>query len=307
MPMADDHADDRQHLVDYLLGNLPDEEAERLDERTFSDDEFVWRLRELENDLIDQYARGELSGPALERFRSSYLSSPDRHARVAFAETLHTLERRADTHAVRNAAAPGENMRSSALSLPWGLAAAAVLLLAVASYLLVQNRRLRTEADQARAEQASLSQRAQDLQGQLQSERSTADRMQAEIDSLRETLAKLRPTAMASFLLLPPTRGVGRIPTITVPRGTTDVTLRLVLETDEFSAYSAALREVSGGAVVSRTGPLTSAAEAERRSVVVQVPAATLKSRTYTVDLSGQRAGGPAELLTSYTFRVVLE
>jgi hypothetical protein len=307
MPMVDDHTEDRQHLVDYLLGNLPDEEAERLDERTFSDDEFLWRLRALENDLIDEYARGELSGPVKERFRSSYLSSPDRQARVAFAETLHTLERRTETHAVATASVPGGNTRRSAFSVPGGLAAAAVLVLAVASYLLVQNRRLRTEVDQVRAEQASLSQRAQDLQGQLQDERSTADRMRAEIDSLRETLAKLRPTAIASFLLLPPTRGVGRIPTVTIPRGTTDVTLRLLLETDDFPTYSAALREVAGGAVVSRTGPLTSAAEADRRAVVVRIPAGTLKSQTYTVDLSGQRASAPAELLTSYTFRVVLE
>jgi hypothetical protein len=305
--MADDDADDRQHLIDYLLGNLPDEEADRLDEQTFSDDELVWRLRALENDLIDEYASGELSGSMVERFRSSYLSSPARHARVAFAEAWHTLEHRTDVRTVPTISSRDADTRRSAFSVPWGFAAAAVLVLAAGAYLLVQNWRLRTEVDQARVDRATLSQQARDLQEQLQRERSTADGVRAELDALREALAKARPSAIASFLLLPPTRGAGRIPAVAIPPEATDVTLRLVLETDDYPTYRAALKELAAGTVVFRSEPLKSTADGDRRVVPVQIPGSSLKAQTYAVDLSGKSASGAEELLTSYTFRVVLK
>ena len=44
--------DDRQ-LVDYLLGVLPEEELERLDEASIVDDDVAARLCDVENDLID--------------------------------------------------------------------------------------------------------------------------------------------------------------------------------------------------------------------------------------------------------------
>src|SRR6266542_2247099 len=77
--------DDAQ-LVRYLLGLLPDEEAEHVDELTVADDDVAWRVRGVENDLVDAYVRGTLDGEALARFESFYLSSPLRRAKVTFAK-----------------------------------------------------------------------------------------------------------------------------------------------------------------------------------------------------------------------------
>ena len=52
-------------LVRYLLGSLPHEEAERLDELSIADDTVASRLSEAENDLVDAYIRNELSGETL--------------------------------------------------------------------------------------------------------------------------------------------------------------------------------------------------------------------------------------------------
>ena len=59
-------------IVQYLLGSLSEEETESFDELCFVDDEFAERLSAVENDLVDTYVRGELSGPKLGRFDSHY-------------------------------------------------------------------------------------------------------------------------------------------------------------------------------------------------------------------------------------------
>ena len=76
---------DDQQLVRYLLGLLSDEDAERLDELSIADDGLAWRLRAVENDLIDRYVGGTLDGETLERFESFYLSSERRRQKVKFA------------------------------------------------------------------------------------------------------------------------------------------------------------------------------------------------------------------------------
>ena len=91
MSSADKHEYDEQLITRYLLGAVSGEEAERLDELSISDDEFAWGLNAIENDLVDGYARGELSGDTLERFKKFYLSSPKRLEKVEFAKTLLRL------------------------------------------------------------------------------------------------------------------------------------------------------------------------------------------------------------------------
>jgi anti-sigma factor RsiW len=76
---------DDRHLIRYLLGLLPDDEAERLDEQTLVDDEAAARLRSVENDLVDAYVSGTLDAEARERFESFYLASPRRREKVKFA------------------------------------------------------------------------------------------------------------------------------------------------------------------------------------------------------------------------------
>src|SRR5262245_5872489 len=64
-----------KELQSYLLGLLPDEDAERLDELSIIDDQVAERLRIVEDDLVDAYVNGELTGATLERFESHYLAS----------------------------------------------------------------------------------------------------------------------------------------------------------------------------------------------------------------------------------------
>src|SRR5262249_22524789 len=93
MSSPDKQTYDDRLLTRYLLGALPDEEVERLDELCIVDDELASRLQALENDLVDAYVRGEISGEDLGHFESFYLSSARRRQKAEFAAALLELEK----------------------------------------------------------------------------------------------------------------------------------------------------------------------------------------------------------------------
>jgi hypothetical protein len=94
MSLLEDSGHDDQQLARYLLGLLPDEDAERLDEASIADDEVAAWLRVVEDGLVDAYASGNLAGELLERFESVYLSSPRRRQKVRLAaRLLRTVDR----------------------------------------------------------------------------------------------------------------------------------------------------------------------------------------------------------------------
>jgi hypothetical protein len=184
------HVDDDQVLARYLLGSASAEEVERLDEHSIADDQLALRLHEVENDLVDAYVRGELAGETLERFQSHYLCTPARRSKVSFAQALLAYQ-----SGPARASAPATS-RGRWLSTPWiiprwGPAAALLLLLIAAGYLLVQNTRLRNQATAARAERTTLQQRAQELERQLDAQRSADGETAKELARVRESLAQL--------------------------------------------------------------------------------------------------------------------
>lgn len=72
MCAAQEQNDNGQLLTRYLLGGLTADEQDRLGDLSITDDEFALRLRSAENELVDAYARGELSGEIVHRFRTVY-------------------------------------------------------------------------------------------------------------------------------------------------------------------------------------------------------------------------------------------
>src|SRR5947209_6214510 len=185
MPVSGEPIRDDQILVQYLLGSLPEDQSERLDELSVSDEDFVWRLHAAENDLVDAYVRNTLSGETLERFRSFYLSSPLRREKVKVAETLLALKYE-----------PPSSRRwfSAPMVIPrWGLAASLAGALLLAGVLIYDNARLRYQVqEEAKKEDAR--------QQQPPEERAPA------------------PVTVA-MALMPPVRGAGKIPELAVPRG----------------------------------------------------------------------------------------
>lgn len=309
-------------LTSYLLGALPPQEEELLDERSIADEEFYLRLDAVENDLVDSYVRGELASETLERFKVGYLSSPSRVQKVEFARALVQLERRRSAGATteeRTAASaiPKPNDRKPKTprtarwiqvgGLQWGLAAAAVLLLFISGFLLVQNARLRKQEAEARSQQATTAQRQQEIENQLNEQRSANAGLLKELEQLRESLPGSQSLKTVAFLLLPPTRGASQITKVTIPPGMDRVALRMRLETDGFPVYRAALKDLATNQTIWRSGDLKARSKGPMTQIAVTLAAGIFQPRSYAIEVSGVSSEGSQELLTTYTFKVMIE
>ena len=79
---------DDEGLRRYLLGLLPEPEAEALEQDSLASPEVLDRVRAVEHDLLDDYAAGRLGAEDVARFESRYLASPRLRDRVTAARAL---------------------------------------------------------------------------------------------------------------------------------------------------------------------------------------------------------------------------
>jgi hypothetical protein len=269
---------DDEVLVRYLVGALPDEEAERLDELSIADDGFAARLDEAENDLVDAYARGRLTGETLERFRSFYLASPERMKKVALAEALLAREKRTARPRVAI-------LRPRSL-----LGMAAALLLVTGAYRLAEN--LRRPGGNTAPPVAAVKAPVVRAPGPAQPE------------PIAPAPTPAPAPRIVALLLLPQTRGVARPPSVSVPPGTDFLALRLQLDSADFTSYRALLRDPATGGEVWNSGVLRAAGPV----VTIRIPAGLLKTQNYSVGLTGTSGRGTApEFVEGYSFRAVLQ
>jgi hypothetical protein len=294
-------------LVRYLVGAVPGEEAEQLDELSIVDDEFALRLRAAEHDLVDAYVNGELDGETLALFKAQYLGSPSGLAKVEIARALQMPRTGAADPPITPA------VHANRQPLPqWWRAAAAVLAFAAAGYLFVDGVRLRREVTAIRAQQAALEQRERQLQQELGQQQSATAAATQELARAREALnappdraGDGRLSGILALTLPPATRGGGEPPAVVIPSATTSVTLRLPLLAIDFERYEAIVKNTVNDRVIWNGGRLPAPAGADRRLLSISVPASLLAPGAYAVELSGVRPSGPSEPLDSYPFRIV--
>ena len=295
-------------LTQYLLGSLPAEESERLDELSVTDDDFAWRLREVENDLVDAYVRSELSGTTLDRFRTFYLGSPKRREKVAFAEDLLRFQAGAANAAVQ----PSEkNSFFSRIFAPRRVvlqfAVAAFAMVLVFGYLVFENARLRHQMNDARAQQSSLEQNKQELEKELGKQRAAnADAQKSPGPGARST-ADPDQLKMLALVLPPPARGLGPIKTITVRPNADLVVLLLTLESVDFPHYRVTLKDPVTSGVLWRSGDLETATTDGRPVLTASFRVSLLKTQNYVAEVSGLSRNGRTQIIGDYPFHAVLK
>ena len=279
--------DSDEHLIRYLLGELPEAEAERLDERSITDDAFAERLRLLEDDIVDRYTRGESLGIARSRIEEIHRASPYLQQKVRFAKALHAWTTKAQV-ARRD---PSPDLLSRWRR--WTLAAAAILLVAAAGYMARTHQHLRSEF------------------AQLEQRHSAVERQNAQLHRQPETVpvqgATPSPTITATFLLPPPRRGAEAEPAIAVSKDSTRVAFRLEVESDAYPRFWAALKDISSSAIVWRSRDVDAEPAGANRIATIVVPAEILRPQRYVIELTGIRKSGATELLGSYPVRVIIE
>jgi hypothetical protein len=325
-----------QTIIRYLLGSLPEDEIERVEELSFIDDEFAVRLNLVENDLVDDYVSGRLSGEQLEKFDSYYLASPRRRKKVKTAQTLQAyVEKAVATGQVVFAPEPSQiNTKSvtpsNRLTNPFFsfrvplLTTVTVLVLLGMGWLVFELSRLRSQINQDQEARIALEQREKELQESVEQQRSARSAIEKELERMREEKERIErqrdsqsagsrypasPAAnpkILSFRLSAPARTAGQAQKLSLLPGTDFVVLQAELEPDDYPGYNAELlSQPSKMPLGWKSEKLKSRALGESRVLDIVIPANILKPGEYFLRVTGISDRGAAEGERGYQFKVV--
>jgi cell division protein FtsB len=310
---------DQKSLVQYLLGLLPEAEAERLDELSIADDSFAVKLEAAENDLVDSYVRDELTGDALEQFRNHYLASPTRREKVKFASALQEFGEPAAVSAIesrpRDKSSSKRGWLAGIFEIPafqWGISFAMLALLLVGGWLVIDNTRLRRQSAESIAKQNELAQREQELRAELEGQRNAGKQTEQELAQLRTEqqshIEQQKPSEtglIATLFLTPQLRGARQLSSVRIEPTTKSVAAHLSLEPNDFASYRVTLIDQANHRTLWSSGVLKARTTGDTKVLSIKFPAKGLTLQSYALRVSGVAAGGPSETISDYPFKVV--
>jgi outer membrane murein-binding lipoprotein Lpp len=312
-------------IARYLLGDLPEAEQVAIEDRAFADQEYLALVTAVENDLIDEYVRQELSATERQQFESRFLASAERRKRVAFAKALAQVQTVPERTVVSDRAK--SSWHDSLYAFISGLTPAArvavvavmVLLLAGGAWLLTATLQLRSQLKQLQAQSQALQ---NDLQQQVEVERRRNEELNAGLreekqqrEHTEESLRQLSETGnaatppprpvIASLILLPGlSRGGGDKSSLILAAGARLVRLQIGIDPEEpYKTFAVELRTSAGRQVWTREN-LSAKTRGRARAVSLTLPASALKSGDYELRLSGRTEGGESEDVGFYYFDV---
>jgi anti-sigma-K factor RskA len=328
------HSDSEALIVNYLLGALPEAELERFERRFLEDETLFEELQEIEDELIDDYVSGTLSGEQRTLFEKYFLRSAKRREKLEFARALTEHARiwknesataaHDQSQSAESSAADGKVLPFKRWSQPvpawrqWAAVAAVVLIAVALGVLWLRNRELRREliaadADSARLRQQAegLSARAADTAAQLSAEQQQTQELEEQLEKLQKTISANGPRKVVTSAML----GVeyffrgGRgddqkkVRTFAIPDNAGVVRLGLEFEKSRFEIFKITLRRKDGGTVWTRGG-LKPRVVADKQSITLAIPAETLPAGNYEVLVSGVPSDGPVESLGRFFIKV---
>jgi len=167
--------------VRYLLGLASPAEREHVESEYFHDADAFQRMLSAEDDLVDAYARGELSDEERQRFEKRFLKSSQGKDRVRFSRAFAGAVV-APVHTVVPPFYLRHPVRIAAV-------AAVVVIAVVLSWLVIERRRMSNELRELRAVH-------EQLHNETEALRRDAERMHiAEIQSPPNSLQPANPTS----------------------------------------------------------------------------------------------------------------
>ncbi|HKN84074.1 MAG TPA: hypothetical protein VJW17_11580 [Pyrinomonadaceae bacterium] len=298
-----------------------------MEERYFSDDAEFEEIEIAEEELIDRYVRGELSGNDIDRLEETIAASPRLMNRIEFAKLF--ANRLATTEASLSEPAPTRQSDSKTTSW-WnrlfGLSAESrnlrlatafcILLLIVGGAALLSGwLRLRGETKRLMAQQAALEQRQQEL-----------DKRAADLKTQTEELAKRSqqpplqtpsPVEVAQqpapqnanrvvYLSLFPgsTRSTSGSSSMRVGPGTSEVQLTLSLRSTDYPVYRVIVFNADRAQVFSQSG-LKARATKIGSVLRFRVPANRLPAGDYYVSVFDGAAGSSGSSVEDYVFHII--
>jgi len=287
MPATEGFTD--QDLRGYLLGALDADSEERLEDRLLAeertdDDSIEEALLAVEDELVDDYVRGDLDSDERERFRRQFLCNEGRRRKLEFAAAFRD---HVDSHAVPDSYTV---KRKSDWDLPrlidrfrgwsaapvqvYALAAMLMVSLAGVTWVLSDRSRLEGRLDQVIADRNGLQEQVVEL-GQ-------------QVDSMSVEPVVLRPSTRSRDVTL---RGDDSVGEVVLPAAPGLIHFLLDIGLDDYESYRAVLHEYGDGDFWSQSN-LRGAKTDDTVVVRVTLPSEILRRGEYHFRLSGVSSNG---------------
>jgi hypothetical protein len=289
--------------MQFLLGKLTEEERCALEDRLFADDDLFDRVVMAEADLVDAYARGELSSEDRECLEAGLLATPAGRERLAFARALDARARRARVEP-RPEQTPAWGGLGAWLFARrgWvaGAAAATLAVAAASAWYFSRPGEVAPESTEIVAEDRSPAPEAVPSEPPpLVPTPPPSNDVETPTRPPSRSPSRAR---VAAFQFAPQTvRTIEELRVIRVPSDADTVRLVLGLEEPERSRYSAVLKTAAGEPVLRRDS-LPVRGDGPRRRVVLDLPVDRLPPEEYVVALT--EPDDESHVVADYIFRV---
>jgi methionine-rich copper-binding protein CopC len=326
--------ENKQKAVSYLLGELPEADRDSLEERLFIDEDFSQFVNDVENDLIDEYVRGELSADEKLKFENAFLKNETRREKIRAAQILQTKlfnetpekEFAASETKVSFWETLSGFFRLPNFALASGLAVILLILFGAVWFLTRENKlddRVKNPENINQPEvlptpKTSPPENLPENTQQNINENSEINKNQPNTNSNKsETEPKKTPEAVKTpqdqpqiqpprrifaFTLLPPTRSSER-PVLEIPENTETVNLQIANNFEKnFVKYTLEISNENGETILKRD--FSSDGKRPKKSFPVSLPNEKLKAGGYEITLLGTSSDGNVEEINFYNFTV---
>ncbi len=309
--------------IKYFLGDLPESDAEKFEDRCYSDDQLFEQMRTVEDNLILKHLHQRMSSTEIGKFEKHYLVAPARRERYEFEKKLvevskEMLERLPPEE---GRAVETDSLWHSflnlfrGLNLSLGLATAALLLAIGGTWLFIKNQRLQQQ-------QVALERQAQELKDKLANQEGNQEKLRADLEKLKKQLDESKgatphpsekptpekpteePNLIAQLTFEPggkgsDRRGSGNKPTLELSSGTKTVRISVKVDTDEFINFQVIVKR-DGEVITSQSG-----LKARGQVVTITWPASIFTAKDYVLILKGVTRTRETLEVDNYNFQVV--
>jgi hypothetical protein len=320
-----------------LLGELPSEKQEQVEELLLTREDFFEELLIIEDELVDDYLRDKLSADEQKNFRHYFLSTPERYEKLRVARAFkryldEKVAAEATVTELKPALKPASWWRAlqGYLSFPqMRLLAPAMIILLIAIALgalwilknkqPVQIAREESSPPQLSPSTASIPPNRNIPEaketGHTPAETGRTPTQVAEgVAPNRNAAPEQRPeralrnpparTPTLAVTLIPGMlRSAGSMQEVNLSRGEERLQLKLSLTSDDYRQYRAVLQTAGGRNILSRDN-LKRSGTPQGPTVIVTVPTTLLSPGEYRLTLSGATPDKTFETAGQYYFKV---
>lgn len=306
-------SENKKQAISYLLGDLSDTERDGFEERIFLDEDLGFLLDAAENDLIDEYLRGELSSEQVKKFEQNFLLAESRREKLQVANVLQAkvFNEKPAAPQVSVWERLSEIFRVPRLVWAGGLTAIFLFIL-IGGWWFVRNTEINQVAE-VKDENQNISielDKKPPLETLLNSntppniEQKPTNAAEKPKPSPTTVLPKevKQPPTVFGFTLLPPMRSGARS-VLVVPSDANTIRLRVEHNNvREFIKYRAEIRDSNGDLIWSREIAVTE--KTLQKPLVLDVRSGALISGSYELTLSGVTSDAQLEEVNFYNFTV---